>query len=266
VCRSGLWKAKACGSGWLGISRKFEIDFPPFADDKNWPLMIAYLVDLLTPYNLREVPERRGPMAAASSPSMQGVRLASDSNPSFYEKLNTTWHKRALLLFMFIVLAHWAEHLAQAWQIYYMGWPRPKAGGFLGLFFPWLVTSESLHYGYALVMLVFLWVLRKGFTGLSRKWWTVALVIQFWHHIEHALLQGQALFHHNLFHSPVPVSILQLAMPKNRVELHLFYNGIVFIPMMIAMYYHTFPPEREADTAKCTCALRPQHQANAMAV
>ncbi len=33
----------------------------------------------------------------------------------------------------------------------------------------------ELHYGYALVMLIFLWVLRKGFTGLSRKWWTVAL-------------------------------------------------------------------------------------------
>jgi hypothetical protein len=201
-------------------------------------------------------------MSAASSPSMQGVQLASDSNLSVYERLNTTWHKRALQLFMLIVLGHWAEHLAQAWQIYYLGWPRAKAGGVLGLFYPWLVSSESLHYGYALVMLIGIWILRKGFTGLSRKWWTVALVIQFWHHIEHALLQGQALFHHNLFHSPVPMSILQLVVP--RVELHLFYNSLVFVPMMIGMYYHIFPPEGEADTASCTCALR-HHHADALA-
>jgi hypothetical protein len=156
---------------------------------------------------------------------------------------------------MLIVLAHWAEHLAQAVQIYVLGWPRPKAGGFLGLFFPWLVTSEVLHYGFALVMLVFLWILRKGFTGTSHKWWIVALVIQFWHHIEHLLLQGQVLFRHNLIGSPVPVSFLQMAFPKSRVEIHLFYNAIVFIPMVIAMYYHMFPPEGEKAEA-CTCALR----------
>src|SRR6476661_5871744 len=70
-----------------------------------------------------------------------------------YQKLNSVWHRRALNLFMFIVLAHWAEHLAQAYQVYVLGWPRPKAGGFLGLFYPWLVSSELLHYGYAIVML-----------------------------------------------------------------------------------------------------------------
>jgi len=199
---------------------------------------------------------------AASSSSMSGIGLAPSSGASFYDKLNSTWHKRALQGFMFIVLAHWAEHLAQAWQIFYLGWPRPKAGGFLGLFFPWLVSSEALHYGYALVMLIGLWVLRKGFTGLSRKWWTAALVIQFWHHIEHGLLQVQAITGHNLFHSPVPMSILQLVIP--RVELHLFYNGIVFIPMMIGMYYHMFPPKGEERTAACTCALR-QHAASATA-
>ncbi len=123
---------------------------------------------------------------AASSSSMQGVSLAGSASPSFYEKLNSEWHKRALQVLMVIVLAHWAEHLTQAIQIYVLGWPRPKAGGVLGLWFPWLVNSEVLHYGYALLMLAGIWMLRKGFTGLSRKWWTVALVIQFWHHIEHA--------------------------------------------------------------------------------
>ncbi|HKV42343.1 MAG TPA: hypothetical protein VJX67_24280 [Blastocatellia bacterium] len=163
---------------------------------------------------------------------------------------------------MVVVLAHWVEHLAQAWQIYYLGWPRPKAGGFLGLFFPWLVASESLHYGYALVMLIGIWVLRKGFAGLSKKWWTVSLVIQFWHHIEHLLLQIQAISGHYFFHSPVPTSILQLVVP--RVELHLFYNTIVFIPMVIGMYYHMVPPEGEQHSTACTCALG-QRSANVAA-
>jgi hypothetical protein len=87
-----------------------------------------------------------------------------------YRKLNTVWHKRAVNLFMLIVLAHWAEHLAQTFQIYLLGWPRPSSNGVLGVFFPWLVTSEVLHYGYAIVMLVGIWILRKGFTGTSRTW------------------------------------------------------------------------------------------------
>jgi hypothetical protein len=174
---------------------------------------------------------------------------------SLYDKLNSVWHRRALNVFTFIVLAHWAEHLVQAYQIYVLGWPRPRAGGVLGLFFPWLVSSEVLHYVYAIVMLIGIWTLRKGFTGTSLKWWTVALVIQFWHHIEHAVLLWQATTHHFWFGSPVPISFLQLAFPKFRVEIHLFYNSVVFIPMVIAMYYHLFPPKGE-EVAGCTCAVR----------
>src|SRR5215472_10515016 len=180
------------------------------------------------------------------------TRIGSAAGVSFYEKLNSVWHKRALNLFMVIVLAHWAEHLAQAYQVYVLGWPRPRAGGVLGLFFPWLVSSEVLHYGYAIVMLIGIWMLRKGFTGTSRKWWTIALVIQFWHHIEHALLITQATIHHNFFGAAVPTSILQLIFP--RVELHLFYNTVVFIPMVIGMYYHMFPPKTETAHAACSCA------------
>ncbi len=120
---------------------------------------------------------------------------------------------------MVIVLAHWAEHLAQAAQVYILGWPVPEARGVLGLWFPWLVKSEALHYGYALIMLVGLRIFRKGFQGQSYKWWMIAFWIQFWHHIEHALLQGQAIVGQNFFDSPVPVSIVQLWIP--RVELHL---------------------------------------------
>jgi hypothetical protein len=171
---------------------------------------------------------------------------------SFVDRLNGEWHETALRVFMVIVLAHWAEHLLQAFQIYALGWPVPESRGALGYFFPWLIKSETLHYGYALVMLTGLFLLRKGFTGVEeRRWWTIALAIQFFHHIEHALLQMQAITGHNLFDRPVPTSIVQLWVP--RVELHLFYNTIVFIPMVIAMYYHLFPAA-SATTPKCTCA------------
>jgi hypothetical protein len=180
----------------------------------------------------------------------------SHGSQTFLERLNTVWHERALQIFTIIVLGHWAEHLAQAFQIYVLKWPVPQARGVLGLWYPWLIKSEVLHYSYALVMLIGIWVLRPGFVGTARRWWTVALVIQFWHHIEHALLQGQALLGQNLFNSPVPTSIAQLWIP--RVELHLIYNTIVFIPMVIAMYYHLFPPPGEAVHMKCSCAFQPR--------
>lgn len=198
-----------------------------------------------------------------AAPATTQQAAVPSTHVSFYEKLNTGWHKRALWTFMIIVLAHWAEHVAQAWQIYVMGMHPHMANGFLGMYFPWLVHTEVLHYGYALVMLIGIWVLRKGFTGTSRKWWTIALVIQFWHHIEHALLITQATIHHNFFGRAVPTSILQLIFP--RVELHLFYNTVVFIPMVVGMYYHMFPPKTETAHAACTCAWRSGSKASACA-
>jgi hypothetical protein len=169
------------------------------------------------------------------------------------ERLNSAWHERGLQAFMAIVLLHWAEHLTQAFQIYVLGWPVPQSRGFLGQFYPWLVSSEILHYGYAVVMLAGIWVFRAGFTGtLDHRWWMVAFWIQFWHHIEHALLQGQAILGMNLAGRPVATSIAQLWIP--RVELHLFYNTIVFVPMLIAMYYHMFPTAKEVSGQACSCA------------
>jgi len=168
-------------------------------------------------------------------------------------RLNGEGHELALRTFMAIVLAHWAEHLFQAIQIYVLGWPVPQARGLIGYFIPWLIKSEALHYGYAVVMLIGLWILRPGFTGTKdRLWWTIALGIQFFHHIEHFLLLIQAQTGHNLAGRPVPTSLIQLWVP--RVELHLFYNTIVFIPMVVAMYYHLFPSAGEAATPKCTCS------------
>lgn len=166
--------------------------------------------------------------------------------------LNGRFHRTALNIYMVIVLAHWAEHLTQAYQIWALGWPRPKARGVLGVPFPWLVTSEWLHYGYAIVMLIGLFLLRPGFAGRARFWWTVALVIQFWHHIEHLLLLLQVQVGFLLPGTKVPTSLLQLVVP--RVELHLFYNSVVFIPMLIAVYLHLRPNEKEQEAMTCSCA------------
>jgi hypothetical protein len=39
---------------------------------------------------------------------------------------------------------------------------------------------------------------------------------------------------------------------------HLFYNSIMFIPMVIGMYYHMFPPKGEPQHSTCTCEWRPR--------
>lgn len=191
------------------------------------------------------------PQVLSSAPPRDGL----------VSRLNGEWHKAANLTFLVIVLAHWAEHLVQAFQIYALGWPIPESRGVLGHFYPWLVRSELLHYAYALVMLAGLWLLRRGYTGRSAKWWMAAFWIQFWHHIEHGLLQAQAILGANLFDSPVPISLVQLWVP--RVELHLFYNTVVFVPMVFAMYHHLFPSAEDAKLQTCSCALHSHVQRHA---
>ena len=181
--------------------------------------------------------------------------MAASHPPSAPSRLNGPWHERALQVFMAIVLAHWAEHLAQALQVYVLRWPPAEARGVLGLWFPWLVDAEVLHYGYALAMLAGLWVLRTGFVGRAHTWWMVAFWIQFWHHIEHALLQAQVIAGRNLFDAPIPMSVAQLFIP--RIELHMIYNTIVFIPMIVAMYRHIMPTEDERERMHCGCAIHP---------
>jgi len=170
----------------------------------------------------------------------------------FLTQLNTRYHKPALMIFMLIVIAHWAEHLVQAFQIWALDTPRPQARGVLGQWFPWLVREEWLHYGYALVMLAGLIALRPGFTGAAKAWWTTSMWIQVWHHFEHLLLLIQAMAGSNLGGKAAPTSIAQLIFP--RVELHLFYNAIVFLPMVIAVYLHFKPSEADREQMKCNCA------------
>src|SRR5437773_12108537 len=179
----------------------------------------------------------------------------SPARPSFMSRLNGPWHRRSLQIFMVIVLVHFAEHLLQAYQVYVLHWPVHEARSMLGQWFPWLVPSEVLHYGYPVIMLVGIWMLLPGFVGRSRTMRLAALVIQFWHHIEHALLQGQVIAGQTLFGASAPTSIVQLWIP--RLELHLVYNGLVFVPMIVAMYYHLFPSAPDAARMRCSCALRP---------
>jgi hypothetical protein len=155
--------------------------------------------------------------------------------------------KYGLWAFVLIVVAHWSEHIAQAWQLWVLHWTLKQSRGVLGLPFPWLITTEWLHYAFAVVMLVGLILLRHGFTGSARRWWGLALKIQIWHHFEHLLLLIQALSHHNFFGASVPTSIIQLIAP--RVELHLFYNTVVTIPMVVAMVVQMRSDRREVATA-----------------
>ena len=188
---------------------------------------------------------------------MQGLSAGS---PSLLDLLNSKWHERGLQGFMAIVLFHWAEHIVQAYQAFALHWPRPMAMGILGMYYPWLMKTEALHYGFALIMLIGLWTLRRGFVGRARTWWMVAFWIQFWHHIEHALLFYQANTHHYFFGGSVPTSIGQIWIP--RIELHLIYNTLVFVPMMIGMYYHLYPRAAEAVQMTCSCA---RHSGETMA-
>jgi hypothetical protein len=125
------------------------------------------------------------------------------------------------------------EHVAQAIQVFAFGWPRAQALGLLGLVWPWLVQSEWLHFSDVLVTLVGLMVLRHGFSGEARRWWTAAIVIGIWHLFEHALLLGQALTGTTLWGAPQPTSLVQLVVP--RLELHLFYNSLVLGAILMAL-------------------------------
>src|SRR5262249_24781817 len=147
------------------------------------------------------------------------------------------WHRGGLLVFGLVVAAHWAEHVAQMVQILVLHYQPSAAHGLLGAEWPWLVTSEWLHYGFALIMLAGLSFLRPGFAGRARTFWNIALVIQIWHFFEHQILLVQAITHHDWFGASVPTSILQQLWPMDRAQLHLVYNTLVTIPMLVALYY-----------------------------
>jgi hypothetical protein len=138
-----------------------------------------------------------------------------------------------LKLFVAIMIAHWLEHIVQAYQVYVMGYQRHQAMGLLGQVYPWLVHSEWMHFGYAVLTWLGLVILRDGVCGSARAWWDAAVIIQIWHLFEHTLLSVQAQGGFTLWGANEPTSVLQLFWP--RIELHLFYNSVVTVPIVIAM-------------------------------
>jgi len=142
-------------------------------------------------------------------------------------------HGMLLKIFAVIMIAHWLEHIVQAYQVYVMGYERHHAMGLLGQFYPWLVHGEWMHFGYAVLTFLGLAFLRDGFSGSALNWWNAALIIQIWHLFEHTLLFLQAQGDFTLWGAAEPTSVLQLFWP--RIELHLFYNSVVTVPIVVAM-------------------------------
>jgi hypothetical protein len=145
----------------------------------------------------------------------------------------TQRHSLMLKMFAGLMVAHWLEHVIQAYQVYALGYDRHHAMGLLGQLYPWLMHSEWLHFAYALLTFVGLILLHHGFTGPARTWWNVASIIQAWHLFEHSLLFAQVQGGFLLWGTKEPTSVLQLFFP--RIELHLFYNSVVTVPIVIAM-------------------------------
>lgn len=127
-------------------------------------------------------------------------------------------------VFLAVAVIHLLEHLAQIFQLYILHWSRPQCLGLLGLWQPWLVRSELLHYSLSLYMLIALYAYREYF---KNKWWSTAYYLQTYHHFEHVLLISGLVFW------GTPISIGGLWFP--RIELHFFYNLMVAVPMAIAL-------------------------------
>lgn len=167
--------------------------------------------------------------------------------------VNTDWHRGALVVFAAVGLAIGVEYLAQAAEVYLLGWSVVHAGGVLGLAFPWLVHSGWLPFSFALTALIGLVLLRPGFRGRAYNWWTIALGIQVWHVHEQVLLLIQAQTGSYLLGLGAPTSILQLVVP--RWELELCYTAAVFVPAVVAMAVHRRPQDQEQAEMWCTCAV-----------
>jgi hypothetical protein len=172
--------------------------------------------------------------------------------------LNGRWHTYALLAFMAGVVGHLSEHVTQAIQIYVLGWETPDARGLMGQWWPWLATSESLHYFYAFFTLFGIVFLLPAFQGRARAFWYAALVFEFWHHFEHLLLVYQHVTRDFFFGGNAPTGVGQIWF--GRVVLHDVYNSLVLFPMLIALYLH-FRSAGQDEEPICTCAASRSREA-----
>jgi hypothetical protein len=112
--------------------------------------------------------------------------------------------KLALWLFPFLVLAHWAEHLAQALRIRVLDWTKPEVRGALGVPFSWLVSFEWMYCAYAIVMPIGLCCRGRRFQVVREHGGRWHLARSFWYHIEHLLLFVQAMAGYDVAAPTVP--------------------------------------------------------------
>jgi hypothetical protein len=170
--------------------------------------------------------------------------------PSLTDRLNAQWHKPAVLALSLLVLAHWCVLGIRAIEVYVMGRSVTDAESLLGVVF-----SGVVDYAYALLALIALWVLRLGFVGRSRLWWTATFWIMAWVYLEYALLAYQTVAGRNLFGAAQPTCVLQMLGIFGRLEVNLLYGVLATVPMIVALYLHRFPSKQEAARMRCTCAV-----------
>ena len=184
---------------------------------------------------------------------MTTVATTAPRSTGIMATLNGQRHKLALGLFMVVVIAHWAEHIAQAYQIWGLGWPRPKANGLLGLAVP---VAGHIRVAALRVRAASCW---SGCCSCARASSGAAAPGG---RSRSASSSGTTSSTCCCSSRPRPAATspagrcrpasLQLFFP--RVELHLFYNTIVFIPMVVAMVLHLRPDRRRARRMACPCA------------
>ena len=167
--------------------------------------------------------------------SLLRKRLPTPPGDLFFDVLNGSLHRRALLAYLLIASGHFAEHLVQVTQVFVLGWARADAGGLLGLIVSGAAQSELLHVAYNSLQLTGLIVLAWGFRShrVAHGFWMAALVAQTWHWLEHAFLIAQLLSGHYFYGALKQMSVLERFVP--RIELHLIYNLAVFVPTVIAV-------------------------------
>lgn len=153
----------------------------------------------------------------------------------FADVLNGRYDREALIAYMVVPTVHFAEHVMQLAQVKLLGIAPRDAGGLLGEAFPALVANEALHTVYNSLQLTGLILLIPGFRRYraARRVWTVALIAQSWHWLEHAFLQVQYLTGHYFYGAIKQMSVLERYFP--RVELHFAYNLAAFVPTAVAL-------------------------------
>ena len=141
-----------------------------------------------------------------------------------------------LVIYLTLITAHFFEHVVQMLQLYILHWPRAQCLGLLGLKYPMLVHNELLHFTFAVITLLGLFLF-KPVSAQAYRWWNNTINVSIFHLGEHSLLLYQYITKNYLFGGTTPTAIGQIWFP--RLELHFFYNLIISVFLTIFIYYQT---------------------------